>query len=376
MVTPSRLSLALAVALAASLAACDHTAPPGPQEYVPQSPRRPGDPVQITFNPYVDARPTWLPDGSAFLYTEERRDIPTHDRCFAQISASGWSIDREICGDPITSADSLIAFESAASLPDGRMAYFRTSMLANVRRLAPDHAQLLVATYRNPLTPTAIQPVPFFGPNARAIRSVSDVHWVGASSLVFVGENVAYEGFSSDTIRWGLEVDHLYLGPVGVDSITAVPGTIGATSLAVAGGDTIYFTLAGDSSVYREVLSQGTPVAVHQFGSIVRDVGVTGGRLTLVAGGMVTYALDSFQSTFIQRDLGGDLHVYDPIAGDSAFPVPSLFVRRPAPAPGGGPIVFEGFAYVVDTTRGSGGTIIAIDTLVARFGDIWRRRFP
>lgn len=378
MVKPSRHCLPIAIALAGLMAACDHTLPPGPQNYAPRTTFLPGDPVRVTYNPGVDERPSWLPDGSAYLYTQERLDIPERDRCFAEQAATGATIERTICSDQPSSADTLNAFESPALTGDGRLAYLRTAMAAFKGHVGPDHAELVLATYASPLDARVLRLLPFFGPNGRPIVTMSNLHWVGANTLVFLGENQAYEGVCGcalDTLRWGLEIDRLFLGAGGgPDSIRAVPGTDGASSVAAAGGDTIFFTLAGDSKLYRQSLAGGGTDVVRDLGGIVRDVNVAAGRLTAVIGGTVNYLFDSAQSAFIQRDRGGNLWVLDLRGGgEDTVTIPSAFVRRPAPAPDGGTIAFEVYPYVVDTVL-DGETIISIDTIFARVGDIWRMR--
>ena len=103
-----------------------------------------------------------------------------------------------------------------------------------------------------------------------------------------------------------------------------------------AGGnaDEIYYTLSGDSRVFRQTLSTGAVTVVHDFGAagIARDVHVVGNRMAAVVGGRVAYGIHpSFGPT--QWDSGGVLHVVDlPSGTDATLDGPGLF-RRPQVSP-------------------------------------------
>src|SRR5437879_277497 len=70
-------------------------------------------------------------------------------------------------------------------------------------------------------------------------------------------------------------------------SLAVIPGTRFASSVAAGeSADIIYYTLGGDSRVYRRVLSSGSVSVAHDFGGgIARDVQVVGSRLIAVVGG-------------------------------------------------------------------------------------------
>lgn len=355
--------------------------PAAPQDYSSKTPLGTGDPVRLTYNPGADERATWLPDGSAFLYTAEHLDSPERDRCLEQMAATGGAVSREICADPLTSPDSQNTFASAAVAPDGRMAYVRTSSRFSPMPAGFNHAALVLASIARPLDATVLEPLAFFGPNGRTVSMVTSIHWVGANALIFLGERLAYESpcgsCRPDTLRWGLEIDRLYLGAGGhVDSVTAVPGTDGASSLAYAGGDTIYFTRNGESRIYRQLLTQGIAAVVHDFGALTRDVGVAGARFTAVVGGSYTYGFDTAQNAFVQRDHGGDLRIFDLLDGETIVHLPEAYLRRPVSSPGGGVMVFEVYPYAVDTIFSTDprnfGAIVAIDTTFSRVADLWR----
>src|SRR5690348_2715089 len=97
----------------------------------------------------------------------------------------------------------------------------------------------------------------------------------------------------------------------------ALPGTDFASGVSPgASSDEIYFTVAGDSRVFRRTVSTGETAVAHDFGSagIARDVDVAGGRLAAVVGGRVGVATDPQLGTF-QSDNGGIVHVVDLASG-------------------------------------------------------------
>ena len=128
---------------------------------------------------------------------------------------------------------------------------------------------------------------------------------------------------------------------------TLLPGSDQASSVAVA-GDTIYFTVDGDSRVFR--LTSLTNVSVvHDFGGLIaRDVQVLPGRLVAVVGGNVSYTMDPTLGTMVQRDGGGPLHLVNlQTGGDVQFTPDTLLFRHPALSPSGDNLIAE---LVTDTT--------------------------
>ena len=109
-----------------------------------------------------------------------------------------------------------------------------------------------------------------------------------------------------DTIPTGLDVALLDLSAPG-SSPVVLPGTDFASGVSPGPtSDEVYYTLNGDTRVYRRVLSTGDQSVVHDFGpaGIARDVHVAGGRLTAVVGGRVNVVPDA-ELGQIQWDSGG-----------------------------------------------------------------------
>jgi Tol biopolymer transport system component len=103
----------------------------------------------------------------------------------------------------------------------------------------------------------------------------------------------------------------------GADGVAPIPGTQWASSVAVGGNkDTLYYTIGGDSMVYRRVRSTGVIDTVYDFGAlgIARDVQVRNGRMTAVVGGNVTW-IPHASLGMAQYDSGGPVYVVDLPAG-------------------------------------------------------------
>jgi len=303
--------------------------------------------VRLTFNPGADLGPVWLPDGSGVLYTSERLDRDDLDRCLALLPPAGGSITRDICDVNPAADDSVNAFSAPALSADGRLAYVRfTGSLSTGRPLAPDAGQLVLASWNRPGAASVLRGIPSPGPSGRIFQGLTQVQWLGDSALVFVGQKIEYAracgACLADTLPTGLEIVRLDLrGPTPV--ATMLPGTDQASSVAATGPDTIYFTLNGDSRVYRLQVSIDSLATVHDFGSgnIVRDVQVAAGRLVAVVGGSVSY-LDEPGLGLVQRDGGGPLVLVDLASGSEAlFTPPTATYRHAALAPDGRHVVAE-----------------------------------
>jgi hypothetical protein len=146
-------------------------------------------------------------------------------------------------------------------------------------------------------------------------------------------------------------------------SVTTVPGTDSASSVALGAGDTIYYTLANNSRVFRRTLGTGDTATVWDFGAagIARDVQVRAAKLYAVVGGVVSYAHDPSLGP-IQRDQGGVVHAVDLVFGsDAALPAAGRLYRHLALSPDGQRIVAEGYDFGVT----------GVDTVVSRHATLW-----
>jgi hypothetical protein len=330
---------------------CTHDQPMSVGSFTPSGPRGSVVPVQLTYNPGEDLGPVWLPDGSGFFYTMERLDETDQDRCLVLMPAAGGSIEREVCDRTPAAEDSVDAYSAAAIAPDGRLVYVRaTASLAAGWPVAPHDQQLVLGSLADPFTVRMLLPsIPYPAPSGRVHQGVAQVRWLDDSSLVYVGQQVSYPAVCMscvlrDTLASGLEIVRLDFGspnPV----LRVLPGTDQASAVAVAGSDTLFFTVNGDTRIFRLTLANDSVTVFHDFGSgnIARDVQADAGRVIAVVGGNVSFTPDSVVGG-IQRDSGGTIVLVDPASGSETSIAAGRLFRHPALSPDGQRIVAESYA--------------------------------
>jgi hypothetical protein len=99
--------------------ACSHTDPFANPE-TGEQPFDPGPPARLTVNPVQDGTPSWLPDGSAILYSAQQPNRLDLDVCLAELPPTGGQQRRlvNIRGN----GNSTDAAQSSAASADGRIA--------------------------------------------------------------------------------------------------------------------------------------------------------------------------------------------------------------------------------------------------------------
>ena len=315
------------------LAACEHPQPFRPEDYGSGGPLFPAPSTQLTYSPGQDLIPAWLPDGSALVYTAERRDRADHDRCLAFMPDSGGTISRYVC-TTVAPDDSIHVFDEAAVLGDS-IAYVRVSTERFLQGLGPDRQSLVIAPLADPNVFRGLQQIPFTTAWGATYDAISHVAWIGTTGtrLAFIGERVTYpRGCSScapDTVRTGVGLVIADISGAGL-ALTRMPDGDSASSLAVsADGDTVYFTKVGDSRVFRRMLSAGQTDTLLDFAVVARDVTVSSGLLAAVVGGTVGPT---------SQDRGGALMI---VNGASPVQIgdPTFLFRRPALSPSGDRLV-------------------------------------
>src|SRR3989442_7162 len=335
----------LGLLLIAGLAACEHTSPFHGGDYAPTGPLGSGSPLRLTYNPGEDLTPVWLLDGSGILYSRERTDRYDRDRCVARLPAGGGVITGELCDRIPASDDSTDAYQWPAPAADGRLVYVRATSLTALGSLAPHDQQLVLGTFDGSVAVRVLLSIPYQSPSGRGHEAVAQIRWLNASTLVYVGQGVAYPracgSCPADTIPTGLELVTMDLSAPNA-TLNTLPGTNLASSVALAGSDTVYYTVDGDSRVFRLALSTRAATLVHDFGGpIARDVQVAGNRMVVVVGGDVSFTYDSNLQP-VQRDGGGVLHLVDLTSGaDVILTNTTLAFRHPALAPSGTLVVAE-----------------------------------
>jgi hypothetical protein len=356
------------LALAATLG-CGHTEPFSAPPFDRDQPFDPSPPVRLTLNRGPDRRPAWLPDGSGILYSTQLVDIPAHDVCLARLPATGGSQRQLTCALNPTSINLTDALESAAPAPDGRLAFVAAT--SGIGAAVPDAQSIALASVGDPATRQALLSMPYTIPGGRTHGGVSQIRWLGPNRLVYLGEAVTVlrpcQICALDTLRSGLDAVWL-----NVDATPPAPHVIAGTDFAsgVAPGaneDEVYYTLGGDTKVYRRLISTGEVVVVHDFGTagIARDVHVVGSRMVAVVGGRVAFAVQpSLGPT--QWDSGGVVHVVNLQDGSEMIldaPGPGLS-RRPQLSPSGSAVVAEVYPLIILD-------LVPPDTIVSKVADLF-----
>ena len=350
----------------ALVAGCGHTEPFTTPPTGSDQPFDATPPVRLTFNRGVDRGAAWLPDGSAILYSTQPVGRADHDVCLAVLPPGGGR-QRALTCDLFSSVGDLTdAIESAAPASDGRLAFYAAT--GSIGAELPNSQALAVGSVVDPSTRRSLLSIPYTIPGGRLHGGISQLRWLGPNRLLYLGEAVIAQrpclGCELDTLRTGQDAVWL-----AVDGTTTSPQTIPGTDYAsgVSPGsneDEVYYTLGGDSRVFRQALSSDAALVVHDFGTagIARDVHVVGNLMTAVVGGRVAFGVDpSIGPT--QWDSGGTLHVVNLQDGtDLNLDGPGLF-RRPQLSPSGDAIVAEVYPLIIDPFTN--------DTTVSRSGDLY-----
>jgi hypothetical protein len=319
-----------------AVSACGHGEPfdTGPQH--PGGPFSNLLPRRLTFSPGDDRTPSWLPDGSAMIYSSEREDRVDHDRCLTLLPPEGGAIINQYCPTDPLQDDSTNLFTAPAVSSGGRVFYHKVISWIGQQKLG--EAFLSVADLSDPVAGTNITRVPYMSPNGKIHSSIASPAWVSSEAVVYVGQMLFYQGstFYPDTFVTGLDIVRLDLGgPTPVFQI--IPGTTHASSVAVTDEpEVIYYTLGGDSQVYRRDLATGAVTIFYDFGpgQIARDVAVDGNRLVAVVGGSVLYQYEPARLEYVQRDEGGDLHFVDlATSTHTVFEGDTVLFRHPVFSP-------------------------------------------
>jgi len=359
------------------LLGCGHTEPFVAPPTGTDQPFDGAPPVQLTFNRGPDRGAAWLPDGSGIVYSSQQLGRSDKDVCFALIPATGGSQRQLTCDLTIAGTGATDAVESPAPGPDGQLAF--VALGSHVGAIPPGSVAISLSAHLNPEARTLLKSLPYTLPDGRLHSGASQLRWLSPDDLLYLGERVDFRPTCDtcstwDTLATGLDVVSLDLRSPG-STPQRIPGTENASGVSVGNNpDEIYYTLSGDSRVYRRTLSTGAVAIAHDFGAagMARDVNVVGDRLAAVVGGRVTYGIEpSFGP--MQWDSGGVLHVVNTGSGtDVVLDGPGLS-RRPQISPSGSAVVVE--VYPLNIIRDVEDTLPP-DTLVSRRGDLYLYGLP
>jgi hypothetical protein len=369
-VTPAALAAIGALLGVLGAFACSHTDSFTTQPNDTDQPFNPTPPIRLTLNSGADRSPTWLPDGSGILYGAQQVNRADKDLCLALLPPTGGRQRRLWCDIP-GGSDLTDAIESAAPSPDGRLAVVAASASVGngIPGFVPSFVTIAVAPTLDPTRGQTVRTVPYTPQGGVEQRRIGQLHWLGENQLIYLGLIVEVrrpcQGCEFDTISTGLAATLFDAGhPGSIPSV--IPGTELASGITpAAGADAVFYTLGGDSRIFRRVLTSGEVTTAFDFGTagIARDVHAVGRRVVAVVGGRVSFAIDPLIGP-TQRDSGGVVHVVDLDTGvDLALEDEARLYRHPALSPNGAQIVAEG--YPIITSPG------APDTTVGKSPDLY-----
>jgi WD40 repeat protein len=343
-ITRSQLGWACCLVLGT---ACEHSSPVDPDPYPPMPPFSTLLPRRLTFNTGDDRTPAWLPDGSGIVYSTERQDRSDHDRCLAVLPAEGGTIRASYCQLNPIHDDSTDLMEAPAINAAGGLFFHRVVSWVGQQKLGA--SALMLGSADQPIQAALLRPLPYTAPNGRLHSSVRLPQWIGEDSLVYLAEQLFYEGstFYPDTFTTGLDIVLVDFSG-GAPRFEVVPETDYASGLDV-GDDaaSLYYTLGGDSRVYRRDLAGETVTTIYDFGTgnIVRDAQVRGQTLVAILGRSVLYRFEDAHG-YVQRDEGGDLVVVDLSTSQTTrFSTDTVLFRHPVISPDGARVVVETQPY-------------------------------
>ena len=376
------LPLCSLAAMVLSASSCSHSDAFTPADPATTQPFSSTPPVRLTLSLLADLTPSWLPDGSAFIYAfGDPVSRLQNDQCLAIMAPTGGT-RRDICNVGPFASDSTDTFSSPAVSAGGELAYMRGS-----KPLAAQDERYLALVY-GPLSDPAqfatARSFPFQADGA-FYTTAEYISWLDESRLLLLGMTDTSiqcadppACTSSVLVRSGRDIllaDLVAGGAV----MTPIPGTTWATSVTLGASDAeMYYTVAGSSAVRRAPLPVGTESVAHDFGAggIARDVTVAGVRMAAIVGGLVKM-YDDGSGNQIQQDVAGRLVLVDLGTGDEQELVaPETLFRHPALAPDGSSLVAEAYPVSITEIRAPGGAVIRVDTTVTGAPDLMRFELP
>jgi hypothetical protein len=296
------------------LAACEHTGPASAADPGGDGPFVPGEPLRLTYEPGSGQRtPQWSRTSSEIIYAYpgDKNQFDMSSGCVGALPAAGGSRGRAYCDTDAAARDTTSLLTAwPAEAPDGRVVFEHRRF----RRFAsfPFKSQLVVrASLQTHNVP--VLPLPFFA-NGKSQGGVTHPAWLDAERIIFVGRGVVVT--SNDSVSTGQDI-FTFVVADSVPGLAVVPGTTWASSLDLdPSGDTLYYTISGDSMVYRRALSSGTVDTIFNFGAlgIARDVRVRNGRLVAIVGGTVSWGVHESLG-MAQKDGGGPIYAVTLPAG-------------------------------------------------------------
>lgn len=306
-VTSSRPRLGPALLLLGALG-CNHAEA---FHLPPQDPKGPFDdgfPRQMTYGG-PDLTPARSGDGKSWLYSfSVRTSDVILDRCLAGLPLTGGGQTRTHCDVTFGRSGLASLLTWPTELADGRLVYLRNLAFPNNGPVFDE--SLVLGRFALRDSGVVLRHFPYRTAHGLA-HGIRQPALLDGHTLIFVTTRVDYLGpQSADSAESGLQIERLDL-----DHPPATPDILANTELAssvdpLPDGRGFYYTVNGDSRVYRRILATGATDTIFDFGGqgIARDVRMADSVLYAVVGGDVSIVpADTSATGMIQRDHGGDL---------------------------------------------------------------------
>jgi len=236
-----------------------------------------GSDVLLTFNP-MNYWPTATADGSGVIYAfvdESEAAVPpvtqfelaqSHiHRCIGELPVAGGTRHWEYCDNRPVNADSLSSFTAFAMDSAGRLLYAEA---VTPRRFPFDTSRsaLWLADSATPFRRTFLARLPITLADS-TVNWIGGLQWTGPSSFIALGQQMLYAGHginqsAVDTIFHGQVLIAGVITGAGA-TLTAIPGTAGASGFAVAeNGASVVFTRRDSTMLFKVPVAGGAATTI------------------------------------------------------------------------------------------------------------------
>ncbi|MGH7522869.1 MAG: hypothetical protein ACREK8_01015 [Gemmatimonadales bacterium] len=247
------------------LSACSHSDsyPVGGYDVGPSSS---GSDVILTFNTDQNYWPTLTADSSAVVY--EFIDVNlgaggTRHRCMGALPVAGGTRFWQWCDTRASETDSATGFDGFAMGTDGRLLYAET-VTPRVFPFQTPSTVLWLADSATPFRRRSLVTLPIVVGDS-TVSWLADLEWTGPNSFIGLGQGMILLPHCNLCV----EVDSVFNGKVVVAgtitmagaTLTAIPGTAGATGYSLAdGGASIVFTQLDNANLMKVPAAGGAPL--------------------------------------------------------------------------------------------------------------------